>query len=98
MHALIIHRLNVGAKSLLNLGCEALGLFVQDINRFWPRVWNAYQGAEKGRECACSKLSHEDQPSRFYWVCRSSSLWPFGLPGPATLAGVIGCANACICP
>src|SRR5271170_726242 len=29
--------------------------------------------------------------------CNCTSIAPFGLPGPATLAGVIGCACACAC-
>jgi hypothetical protein len=32
-----------------------------------------------------------------YIDCNCTSIAPFGLPGPATLAGVIGCGSACAC-
>jgi hypothetical protein len=34
---------------------------------------------------------------RHHLHCNCASIAPFGLPGPATLMGVIGCASACAC-
>src|SRR2546423_12366059 len=41
--------------------------------------------------------SYSQAPFALQLYCNCTSIAPFGLPGPATLQGVIGCASACVC-